>query len=147
MGRKRYITSDMTYDAKVARVAAESGVAGLMWPWFLLSLDDWARTVGDPWEIKYGVFQIFAYEPDDIQKAITLYDKYGLIHRYAYGDKTYVQANPVAFYKLNSYIQKSRQQHDASKLPPPRDHPWGMHWKTSDWDDNGQHISATDNEE
>lgn len=147
MGRKRYVTTDMSTDAKVVAVAQEWSLAGLMWPWFIQNLDDWARMTGNPLEIKFMIFQAFECSCEDIEHAIDIYVKRTLIHRYAYGDKVYLQANPKAFYELQTYIQKSRQKHDGSKLPPPRDHPWGAYWPTSDWDDNGQRHSATNDEQ
>lgn len=138
MGRKRFVTSDISIDDKVAEVAELNPVAGLMWPWFLTALDDWARLTGSPREIRNSVFQPFPYSKDDIQAAIDLYELHHLVHRYMVNDKHYLQFNPKAFYELNSYIQKSRQRHDGSKIPPPRDHPWGNFWQTSDWDDTGQ---------
>jgi len=36
MARKRFVTSDMSIDEKIADIAAENPVAALMWPWFII---------------------------------------------------------------------------------------------------------------
>lgn len=147
MPRKRFITDNISVDDKVAEVAEADPVSGLMWPWFLVHLDDWGRITGSWREIRNTVFQSFPYGKEEIQTAIDLYEERHLAHFYTVGGKPYLQFNPKAFYELNSYIQKSRQRHDGSKLPPPIDHPWRNFWQTSDWDDTGQRkVLPTDDE-
>jgi len=149
MGRKRFITSDISKDGDLSEVAEENPVAGLMWPWFITALDDWARMEADPREIRNDTFGSFKshYSKDAVESAITLYVKYGLIHRYEISGKTYLQFNPKSYYKQQTYIEKRRQRHDSSRLPPPRDHPWGVYWPTSDWDDTGQQKAAINADE
>lgn len=142
MGHKRFVTSDISIDGKVSEVAEVNPVAGLMWPWFLTALDDWARMTGNTREIKNSVFQSFKFTFDEIQAALDLYEDKQLMHLYEVNGKPYLQANPKAFYELNSYIQKSRQEHDASKIPPPTDHPWGRYWRTSVWNGDSQQKAA-----
>ena len=43
MARKRFITSDMSVDERIADIAVENPVAALMWPWFITGFDDWGR--------------------------------------------------------------------------------------------------------
>lgn len=133
MARKRFVTTDMSGDAKILAVATENTAAALMWPWFCSALDDWARMSAHPVEIKLTVFQALPGIKDgQIQEAMEIYERHGLAHLYMVDGKQYLQANPKAFYKLNSYIQRSRQEKDGSKYPPPPDHPWAQYWASRD---------------
>lgn len=131
MGRKRYVTSDMSGDAKILGVATQDSRYALMWPWFCTAMDDWARMSANPVELKLSVFQAMPHITDkDIQSAMEAYERIGLAHIYTAGNNQYLQANPKAFYKLNTYIQKSRQVKDGSKFPPPPTHPWAQYWES-----------------
>lgn len=148
MGRKRYVSSDISNDDKLAAVAEESNQAAMMWPWVLTGLDDWGRMKGSVRELQYGPLSLFReLTRDDVGNMIVLYHRHGLMHRYEVDGHPYLQANPRSFYEIQTYIQKSRQMHDGSKLPPPQDHPWGQFWMTSDWNEKGQRKTATNGEE
>lgn len=146
MGRKRYVTSDISKDGDLSEVAEENPVVGLMWPWFITALDDWGRMEADPREIRNETFGSFKshYGKEVVDQAVALYVKYGLVHRYENDGKAYLQFNPKAFYKIQTYIDKKRQKHDGSKLPPPSDHPWGTYWSTSDWGEGGRKANLDD---
>ena len=58
MGRTVYITSDMSSDENLIRVAEQDTKAALIWPWILASLDDWGRGEAKPREIKAKVFRV-----------------------------------------------------------------------------------------
>lgn len=45
MARKRFVTSDMSIDEKIADIAAENPTAALMWPWFITGFDDWGTLI------------------------------------------------------------------------------------------------------
>lgn len=144
MGRKRFISSDISTDEKLAEVAEENPAAALMWPWLCTALDDWGRMSANPREVKLNVFPGFMFSAPDIQKAMELLDRVGLCHLYQIDGHQYLQVNPETFYDLNTYIQKSRQQTDGSKAPPPPDHPWGRYWRNlqpaATDADNGQPV-------
>jgi hypothetical protein len=143
MGRKRFVTSDMSSDEKIAIVAEEHGdTAALMWPWLVTALDDWARMNANPREVKLNVFQAFSLTSTDVQAAMEACHEAGLCWLYQVDGKQYLQANPEAFYKQNTYIQEARRAHDGSAYPPPLDHPWGNFWRTSKWYGNDQQTSA-----
>lgn len=59
MARKRFITSDMSVDERIAEIAAENPVAALMWPWFITGFDDWGRMEAVPGKIKLSISQRF----------------------------------------------------------------------------------------
>lgn len=132
MSRKRFITSEISVDEKLAEVAQTDPVAALMWPWFCTALDDWGRMSAGAAKVKLDVFPGFSFTAGDIAKAMHLYHEVGLVVLYEIDDHQYMQANPAVFYRLNTYIQKPRQYKDSSKLPPPN-HPWADYWAESVW--------------
>jgi hypothetical protein len=81
MARKRFVTSDMSVDERLAEIAAENPVAALMWPWFITNFDDWGRMEAVPMKIKLTVFPAFPYTADDISEAINLYAKHEIVHK------------------------------------------------------------------
>jgi len=125
MSRKRFITSDMSVDEKIAEIAAENPVAALMWPWFITGFDDWGRMEANPVKIKLSIFPAFPYTPKDIEEAIDLYDKFGIVHKYEVDGKEYIAIEPEKYYKYQTYIRGSKREIDGSNCPPPPNPPWG----------------------
>ena len=125
MGRKRFITSDMSIDEKIAEIAAENPVAALMWPWFITGFDDWGRMEAVPGKIKLSIFPAFPYTSKDIKEAIDLYDKYGIVHKYEVDGKEYIAIEPEKYYKYQTYIRGDKREKDNSNCPPPPNPPWG----------------------
>ena len=124
MARKRFITSDMSIDEKIAEIAAENPVAALMWPWFITGFDDWGRMEANPLKIKLSIFPAFPYTAEDIEKAINLYSEHGLVHRYEVYGKLYLAINPEKFYYYQTYIRGEKREKDGSNCPPPPNPPW-----------------------
>ena len=125
MARKRFITSDMSIDEKIAEIAAENPVAALMWPWFITGFDDWGRMEAVPVKIKLSIFPAFPYTPKDIEEAIDLYDKFGIVHKYEVDGKEYLAIEPEKYYKYQTYIRGSKREIDSSNCPPSPNPPWG----------------------
>ena len=112
MARKRFITSDMSIDEKIAEIAAENPVAALMWPWFITGFDDWGRMEAVPVKIKLSIFPAFPYTPKDIEEAIDLYDKHELVYRYEIDGNMY-----IAYF---GFLNLQKQQYvRPSKFPDP----------------------------
>lgn len=124
MARKRFITSDMSIDEKIASIAAENPTAALMWPWFITGFDDWGRMEANPLKIKLSIFPAFPYTAEDIEKAINLYSEHGLVHRYEVYGKLYLAINPEKFYYYQTYIRGEKREKDGSNCPPPPNPPW-----------------------
>ncbi|AYO30829.1 hypothetical protein D2962_09575 [Biomaibacter acetigenes] len=125
MGRKRYITSDMSIDERIANIASENPVAALMWPWFITGFDDWGRMEAVPMKIKLSIFPAFPYTAKDIEQAIELYAASGLVHKYEVNGKYYLAIDPQKYYKYQTYIRSSKRELDDSNCPPPPNPPWG----------------------
>lgn len=124
MARKRFVTSDMSIDEKIADIAAENPVAALMWPWFITGFDDWGRMEVVPGKIKLSIFPAFPYTSKDIEEAINLYDKYGIVHKYEVDGKAYIAIEPEKYYKYQTYIRGNKREIDGSNCPPPPNPPW-----------------------
>ena len=73
MARKRFVTSEISTDRKVARLAEANPIAAALWPWFITGFDDWGRMSADPIEVKLTIFPAFPYTSDEIAEIIQLY--------------------------------------------------------------------------
>ena len=124
MARKRYISSDISIDERIAAVANENPIAALMWPWFIKELDDWGRMIASPLTIKLLIFPAFPYDVSLIEDAIQLYKKYNLIHLYEQNGNRYLAMDPEEFYRLQPYIHQNKRYDDKSTIPAPVDAPW-----------------------
>lgn len=124
MSRKRFITSDISTDKKVAALAVENPTAALMWPWLMTNFDDWGRMGADPMEVKLTIFPAFPFTSADIAEAIKLIDKHGLAHYYEVDGKPYLAVNPTTYYKYQTYIKSERKDKQNSKYPAPPNPPW-----------------------
>ena len=124
MARKRFVTSDMSIDEKIASIAAENPIAALMWPWFITGFDDWGRMEAVPVKIKLSIFPAFPYTPKDIEEAIDLYDKFGIVHKYEVDGKEYIAIEPEKYYKYQTYIRGNKREVDSSNCPAPPNPPW-----------------------
>jgi DnaD/phage-associated family protein len=135
MARKRYITSAMCGDDKVAEVAELDPLAALAWPWIITNLDDWGRMGANPREVRLNVFQAFpTFTAATIDQILTTLHGAGLAHLYEVDGRRFLQVNPTAYYKLQTYIDKTGPKvKDSSKLPPPLGHPWSDYWPSSIW--------------
>jgi hypothetical protein len=125
MARKRFVTSDMSIDEKIAEIAADNPTAALMWPWFITGFDDWGRMEAVPVKIKLSIFPAFPYTPKDIQEAINLYNNHGIVHKYEVDGKEYIAVEPEKYYKYQTYIRGNKREVDGSNYPAPPNPPWG----------------------
>jgi len=78
-----------------------------------------------PVKIKLSIFPAFPYTPKDIEEAIDLYDKFGIVHKYEVDGKEYIALEPEKYYKYQTYIRGSKREIDGSNCPPPPNPPWG----------------------
>lgn len=125
MSRKRFITSDISSDERLADVVEESATAALMWPWLLLEFDDWGRAEANPGRIKLTRFPAFPFSVADVREAISLYDKHGVIHVYEVDGKPYMAVRPSRWIKYQTYLSGTKRATQASTFPPPPFDCWG----------------------
>ncbi len=124
MARKRFVSSEISTDKKIAMLAEENPTVALMWPWFTTAFDDWGRMGADPFEVKLTLFPAFPFTSKDIEEAIRKFDEYDLAYLYEVDGKQYLSINPNKWYKYQTYISSKRQQQDNSKYPAPPNPPW-----------------------
>lgn len=120
MGRKVYITSDISIDERLGEVSYNDPLAALMWPWILTSLDDWGRFEANPRKIKLKVFpgnDLITVE--SIDKALSLYAEVGMIYLYEVKGKQYFTTPPSKWFKYQTHIKKYKAVDDKSKYPAP----------------------------
>lgn len=129
MSRRRYISTDISTDPKVADLAEEGGAFPvLLYTWLIPHLDDWGRAPGDPKEIRLMVLPGFPCTSKDVEQALELMQKVGLIYRYEVAGKKYLCVNPETFYKHQSYIQQKKRKDDSGSKYPRPDGPWGEYF-------------------
>lgn len=120
MGRKIYITSDMSTDEALMDVAAVNPMAPLLWPWLLTALDDWGRAEAGARQIKARVFPSFpAVTAEVVEDTLQACAEAGLIALYEANGKRYMAVNPAAWWKYQTHIRKEKRSVDTSKCPAP----------------------------
>jgi hypothetical protein len=124
MARKRFITSEISTDRKIAKLSEKNPVAAALWPWFITAFDDWGRMSADPVEVKLTLFPAFPYTSEDIEEIIKLYHEFGIAYHYEVDGKPYLAVNPEKWLKYQTYIRKSKLEQQKSKIPEPKDAPW-----------------------
>jgi DNA replication protein DnaD len=124
MARKRFVTSEISTNRKIAKLAEKNPVAAALWPWFITAFDDWGRMNADPIEVKLTVFPAFPYTSDDIETFIKLYHEFGIAYHYEVDGKPYLAVNPDTWLKYQTYIRKDKLEKQNSKIPEPKNAPW-----------------------
>jgi len=124
MARKRFVTSEISTDRKIAKLAEKNPTAAALWPWFITALDDWGRMNADLVEVKLAIFPAFPYTSDDIETFIKLYHEFGIAYHYEVDGKPYLAVNPDTWLKYQTYIRKDKLEKQNSKIPEPKNAPW-----------------------
>jgi hypothetical protein len=124
MARKRFVTSEISTDRKIAKLAEKNPTAAALWPWFITAFDDWGRMNADPIEVKLAIFPAFPYTSDEIEEFIKLYHEFEIAYFYEVDEKPYLAVNPDTWLKYQTYIRKDKLEKQNSKIPGPKDAPW-----------------------
>lgn len=110
MARKVFVTGDMAVDERLIEVAETNPKAALLWPWLLTVFDDWGRAEAQPKRIKATTFPLNdLVTPEDIEQAIQLYAKHGLVVTYEVEGKPYMAIRPEKWYKYQTHIRRERR--------------------------------------
>jgi len=125
MGRKVFISSDMSTDERLAELAETRPDLALLWPWFLTAFDDWGRAEAQPRRLKLKVFPMVAtVTVDTVAEAIDAFAAYGLIMRYTVEQHEYMAIPTEKWFRYQTHIRGSKRSHDQSRFPaPPSDAP------------------------
>lgn len=120
MGRKVFVTSDMCTDEKLIDVAGENSEAAVLWPWILMSFDDWGRAEASPKRLKAKIFPMFpSVTVALIEEALRLYNEFGLIKLYQVNGKQYMSIDHEKWFKYQTHIRTSKREKDESRIPAP----------------------------
>lgn len=118
MSRKRFITSEMSTDERLAEVAAEEPIAALIWPWILLELDDWGRAEFKPIKMKLSLFPACQLvSADCLATSVDCLVKYGLLAKYEVDGKTYIAVHPKKWLKFQTYLVGTKRPGHTSSIP------------------------------
>lgn len=121
MSRKRYISTEISTDKKVAELADHGLLPLLLFTWAIPHMDDWGRITGDAREFKLLVCPGLDVTTKDVDEAIDAIVSAGLWLRYEVdGKKCIAVANQESWFKHQSYINKEKRNNDAgSHFPSP----------------------------
>lgn len=126
MGRKVYITSDMSTDDELLRVSDADSLAALLWPWILTAMDDWGRAEASPRHLKARVFPgVDIVTAEGIESALNLFAAERLIVLYEVSGKPYMAVDPETWWKYQTHIRKEKRTVDGSSCPPPPEGAFG----------------------
>lgn len=119
MARKIFITSDMSIDVRLMSLGSEK--AALMWPWILLSLDDWGRGDASPRRLKAQVFPMLdSLTIEDVSEALSSYSDAGLLLMYEADGKHYMAVPPVKWFRYQTHVRSVKRSSDeGSHFPAP----------------------------
>lgn len=119
MGRRRYITSDISTDPKVAELAEYGALPLLLYTWAIAHLDDWGRMTGDARQFKLLVCPALDVTTAEVDEALDQIASVGLWERYEVNGKKYIAVPEEAWYRHQSYINKEKRNVDKSQYPAP----------------------------
>lgn len=119
MARRRYISTAISLDKDVNRLAEECGdFAALLYTWMITHADDDSTITGDPEDIFYMVCPRRKDKtPDDVAAAIAGMVVAGLLWPYVLDGKPRLQFPPESFYRYQTYVpQQKRNYQDLRKV-------------------------------
>lgn len=127
MALKRFISSSMSVDEKLAAIGAKNFKHALMWPWILTQFDDWGRARFSPVAMKLSLFPAFPeISALDIEEAVFAYAEEGLVHSYEVEGKRYLAVRPSSWIKYQTYLIGTKRAGNDSSSPCPVDAPWSL---------------------
>ena len=120
MGRKVFVSSDMSTDDRLLVVAEHSETAVLLWPWVLTAMDDWGRAEANARTLKARLFPALpSVTPAGVDEALRLYAEVGLLTLYTSGTKRYMAIDPEKWWRWQTHIRTEKRTRDESACPPP----------------------------
>lgn len=122
MSRKIFISDAMCLDEALIGIAAEPGgaTATMLWPWVLMSLDDWGRGSANPAIIKAKVAPAFdSITREMFADAVDLYVRAGILRRYEANGSTIIAAIEASWWRYQTHVAREKRQGDGSRFAPP----------------------------
>lgn len=112
MSRKRYISTEISMDKKLAELSEHGTLPLLIYTWSIPHMDDWGRMTGDAREFKMLVCPGLDVNVKDIQTAIWQIADVGLWKYYNADGKWVLCIPPEKWFKHQSYIGKDKRNND-----------------------------------
>lgn len=121
MARRRYISTDISTDKKVAELSEKGLLPLLLFTWAVPHMDDWGRITGDAREFKLLVCPGLDVTTREVDAAINDIVEVGLWVRYEVdGKKCIAWSSKENWFKHQSYINKDKRNNDSgSSFPAP----------------------------
>ena len=114
MTRRRYISTDISTDTAVNRVARASEFAALLYTWMIPHVKDDATITGDPERLLLKVMPGRRdKEPDDVLAALELIESEGLFEKWD-RRRALIYFDPHKFYLYQSYIGTGNRRLDPA---------------------------------
>ena len=118
--RKIFIADSACTDEALMEVADQNPLAALLWPWLLLSLDDWGRGSANPRQLRARLFpENPGVTVELIAEALELYAAAGLVSRYEAGGKQLLAVPPEHWFRYQTHIRAEKRTKDGSRYPAP----------------------------
>lgn len=119
MGRKAFVTSDISTDEEVIQVGIELPIAPLLWSLLITSFDDWGRAEASAVRIKARVFPMFEIVTiPDIERTLILFAEKDIVTLYEVNGKRYMAIHPEKWFSFQTHIRMEKRRKDESKIPP-----------------------------
>jgi hypothetical protein len=120
MSRRRYISTDISTDPKLARLAAHGTLPMLLYTWAIPHMDDWGRMSGDPMEFKLQVCPALPVSIEEVEEALDYVEDAGLWQLYEVDGKECIAIDPERWFRHQTYINKEKRGDDSgSRYPTP----------------------------
>lgn len=120
MSRKRYISTDLSTDSKIAELSEHGYLPIILYTWSIPHMDDWGRITGDARQFKLLVCPGFDATVKEINECLDLVAKVGLWERYEVDGKKCISISSDRWFKHQSYINKGKRDDDSgSNYPNP----------------------------
>ena len=120
MGRKVFVSSDMSTDPGLYEVSKTRPELALLWPWFLTMFDDWGRADANPNQIKLRIFPGIGHvDTIMIADALIAFAEAGLLVVYRHEGRDYVAVHSENWFHYQTHIHRSKRDRDESHFPPP----------------------------
>jgi DnaD/phage-associated family protein len=112
LSRKRYISTDLSTDIRLAELAEHGTLPLLLYTWAIPHFDDWGRISGDPRQFKLTVCPALEYSSSEVLAAIDQIANVGLWNRYQADGKWVLAIPSKSWFKHQSYISKEKRNND-----------------------------------
>jgi hypothetical protein len=121
MSRRRYISTDISTDPRLADLAEHGVLPVLLYTWAIAHADDWGRMTGDARQFKLLVCPGLDVTARDVDVALTQIADVGLWLRYTVEGRAYLAFPSAAWFRYQTYIGCDKRTHDGSAIPAPSD--------------------------